>query len=186
MIPKIAALLNLLFRPAEQRLRSPRPTIPRLHLPASTRRHLARQTRHRRDRSEPLALLRVRFASETQRSVIVAVGVIPFPNEAYAASNAGAAFSTRWLMEVANHELRSNAGLMLVHSHGGLGRPQFSAVDARTNCEVMGRLSIGVDAPYGAMALSSDDEAAVTAVDGHTRDANVVIVPDFNLKEWKV
>jgi hypothetical protein len=131
-------------------------------------------------RHEPLAFLRVRYASEDVRDVLVAVGIIPFANTAYVEGDAGANFDTRWVVDVANREVLTNAGLMLVHSHGGRGRPIFSSVDRTTNATVMTPLSIGVPVvPYGAMVLSDEDATAVVATAGRLADAQVVIVPDL-------
>jgi hypothetical protein len=143
-------------------------------------------TRSQEGRPEPLALLRVRYIGENERNIAVAVGAVPFPESAYrGAHDAVAAFDTQWLVRVANSELAFNAGIVLVHSHGGAGEPHFSAIDARTNRELMARLSIGVDtAPYGAMVLSNTSQHAVLAADGALRAVNVEIVYDAELKGW--
>jgi len=160
----------------------PQPTGPaeiRLHLPRCLRESLAAQTVPRVACPEPLALLRLRYAGEERRDVIVAVGVLPFAEEAYVEGDAGANFDTRWLIARANDELFTNCGLMLVHSHGGRGTPDFSWTDRRTNHDVMAPLAIGVaTAPYGAMVLSTDGQYAVVTTSAGLAPATVIIVPD--------
>lgn len=157
-----------------------------LRIPGSLRRTLDSMTRPREGRAEPLALLRVRYVAESERNIAVAIGVLPFPNDAYRDTlDAAAAFGTQWLVKMANNELAFNAGIVLVHSHGGAGEPRFSVIDGRTNRDVIARLSIGVEtAPYGAMVLSGTSQYAVLAVDGVLRVANVEIVYDAELKGW--
>lgn len=155
------------------------PTGVRINIPRSVLHALYRATTPRPGRHEPLAFLRVRYASEDVRDVLVAVGVIPFADEAYVDGDAGANFDTRWVVAVANREVLSNAGLVLAHLHGGK-RPNFSSVDRKTNHTVMAPLSIGVPVvPYGAMVLGDDEATAVAARDGRLVDARVVIVPDL-------
>ena len=130
-------------------------------------------------RPEPLAFLRVRFASEDSRTVVVAVGVLPFPDEAYVDGPAGANFSTEWAIDFANAGIPDNVGLMLVHSHSGVGMPMFSGVDARTNRSIMAMLAVGVaTAPFGAVVLSDTDARCVLAVNGGLTEMKVIVVPD--------
>lgn len=159
---------------------------PVLRVPLTLRRMLASATRPREGRPEPLALLRVRYVGENERNIAVAVGVLAFPDSAYrGAHDAAAAFDTQWVIKMANSELAVNVGIVLVHSHGGAAEPRFSAIDSRTNRELMARLSIGIDtAPYGAMVLSNTSQYAVLAVAGVLRVANVEIVYDTELKGW--
>lgn len=151
----------------------------RLHLPQSVIRELREVTRPNRNRPEPLAFLRVRFASEDSRSVVVSVGIHPFPDEAYVDGPAGANFSTEWAIDVANAGIVDNVGLMLVHSHGGVGIPMFSSIDARTNRSIMVPLAVGVEtAPFGAVVLSDTDARCVLAVNGGLSNTKVIVVPD--------
>lgn len=161
----------------------PAPVAPpsgvRINVPRSVLHALYRATTPRKHRHEPLAFLRVRYASEDVRDVLVAVGVIPFADEAYVEGDAGANFDTRWVVNVANREVLSNAGLVLAHLHGGK-RPNFSSVDRETNYTVMAPLSIGVGVvPYGAMVLGDDEATAVIAKEGRLVDARVIVVPDL-------
>ena len=157
------------------------PAAIRINVPRSVMRMLRSATTPRRGVAEPLAFLRVRYASEDATDVLVGIGVVPFAQEAYVVGDAGANFDTRWTVDIANTEIRSNIGLLLVHSHGGKGHPGFSRVDTATNAEVMLPLSIGVSfAPYGALVLSDDDAFAVVAVDHRLVAARVVEVADWN------
>lgn len=157
---------------------APEPDRYRLHIPRSVVRELREVTRPNH-RPEPLAFLRVRFASEDSRTVVVAVGVVPFPNEAYVDGPAGANFSTEWAVDIANAGIPDNVGLMLVHSHGGIGLPMFSGVDARTNRSIMAMLAVGVEtAPFGAVVLSDTDARCVLAVNGGLTETRVIDVPD--------
>lgn len=151
----------------------------RLHLPRSLRHSLATATAPRIGCPEPLALLRVRYAGEERQDIIVAVGLLPFPKEAYVEGDAGANFDTRWLMNQANEDLRINCGLMLVHRHAGQGPPEFSGIDRQTNREVMAPLAFGIDTvPYGAMVLSDNSQLALVTARGSLVAASVAIVPD--------
>ena len=151
----------------------------RVNVPRSIMRRLRLTTQPTVTSREPLAFLLVRYASEDVRDVVVAFGVLPFVDEAYVDGDAGANFDTRWSIDVANKQIRRNAGLLLAHSHGGAGRPAFSRVDQETNVHVMVPLSYGVDvAPYGAIVLSNNDETAVVTVKGRLRRARIVIVAD--------
>ncbi|MHB1550462.1 MAG: hypothetical protein ACYCX6_04615, partial [Vulcanimicrobiaceae bacterium] len=105
----------------------------RINLPRSLMHALHVATKPTATRHEPLAFLRVRYASEDVRDVAVGIGVIPFADVAYVEGDAGANFDTRWAVAIANAEIRSNTGLLLVHSHGGRCRPAFSPVDRTTN-----------------------------------------------------
>ena len=130
-------------------------------------------------RPEPLAFLRVRYASEAKNGIVVAIGVIPFAPNAYVEGDAGANFDTAYAVEIANAAIRENAGLLLTHQHGGRGTPSFSGVDRQTNRQVMLQLAIGVPyVPYGAIVLSDDAATAVVARDRHLVDADVVVVSD--------
>ncbi|HTW85404.1 MAG TPA: hypothetical protein VMD91_15145 [Candidatus Sulfotelmatobacter sp.] len=151
----------------------------RLRIPRSVIHELREVTRPNRQRPEPLAFLRVRFASEDSRTVVVAVGVLPFPDEAYVEGPAGANFSTEWAIEVANAGIPGNVGLMLTHSHGGVGMPMFSGVDARTNRSIMAALAVGAEtSPFGAVVLSETDARCVLAVASGLTDTRVIVVPD--------
>ena len=174
--PLAASKVNEPTVPAQR----PTPTAAyRLHVPRSLARRLRQVTRPNEDRGEPLAFLRVRFASEESRTVIVGIDVLPFPDIAYVEGPAGANFATDWAVDIANQQARSNAGLVLVHSHGGRGMPAFSGVDARTNREVMGSLAIGMHTiPYGALVLSDTHACCVLAVAGKLQPVNVIEVPD--------
>jgi hypothetical protein len=150
----------------------------RLHIPRSVI-HELREVNCPNRRPEPLAFLRVRFASEDSRTVVVAVGVLPLPDEAYVEGPAGANFSTEWAIDVANAGISGNVGLMLVHSHGGVGMPMFSGVDARTNRSIMAMLAVGVEtAPFGAVVLSDTDARCVLAVKGELTETKVIVMPD--------
>jgi hypothetical protein len=152
----------------------------RINIPRSILQALHRVTTPTAARHEPLAFVRVRFASEDTHEVVVAVGIIPFAEEAYVEGDAGANFETRWVVTIANREVTANTGLLLAHSHGGRERPRFSGVDRETNITVMAPLSIGVPVvPYGALVLSETDAAAVVAQAGRLVDARVVVVPDI-------
>jgi hypothetical protein len=153
----------------------------RINVPRSVMRALRSATVPRRGVEEPLAFLRARYASEDATDVLVGIGVIPFAHEAYVAGDAGATFDTRWTVDIANDEIRSNIGLLLVHSHGGQGQPAFSPIDRTTNAEVMLPFSFGISsAPYGALVLSDDDAFAVVAVGHRLVAARVVPVADWN------
>jgi hypothetical protein len=155
------------------------PTGVRINIPRSVLHALYRATTPRKGRHEPLALLRVRYASEDVRDVLVAVGVIPFADEAYVEGDEGANFDTRWVVAVANREVLANAGLVLAHLHGGR-RPNFSSADRETNYTVIAPLSIGVPvAPYGAMVLGDAEATAVVAKGGRLVAARVIVVPDL-------
>jgi hypothetical protein len=158
----------------------PPPRI-RINVPRSVMCALRSATTPRRGVEEPLAFLRARYASEDATDVLVGIGVIPFAQEAYVAGDAGANFDTRWTVHIANAEIHSNIGLLLVHSHGGRGQPAFSCIDRTTNAEVMLPFSIGISsAPYGALVLGDDDASAVVAVDHRLVAARVVEVADWN------
>lgn len=172
----IRRALDLLFGRREDI--SP-PRIPRINVPRSVLQRLMRLTRPTTRRVEPLALAIVRYASEDAQDVVVVVDCIAFADEAYVDGPAGANFDTRWLMSIANSRAASNAGLLLVHSHGGVGKPAFSATDRKTNNEVMATFAVGMATiPYGALVLSSDDYFAVVTMDGRLTPARVMIVPD--------
>jgi hypothetical protein len=165
-------------RVKEMPLVAPEPDRYRLHIPRSVALEL-REVTQPNHRPEPLAFLRVRFASEDSRTVVVAVSVVPFPNEAYVEGPAGANFSTEWAVDIANAGISNNVGLMLVHSHGGVGMPIFSGVDARTNRSIMAMLAVGVEtAPFGAVVLSDTDARCVLAVNGALTETRVIEVPD--------
>jgi hypothetical protein len=158
---------------------APPPTL-RIHMPRSILHAVTGIVTPNRLRPEPLALLRVRYASEERRDVVVVIGTISFPETAYVKGDAGANFDTRWLVHVTNDELQTNAGVLLAHWHGGTGRPSFSSVDRKTNRDVIAHLAIGVAAvPYGAMVLSLDQQTAVLATGGGLIEADVIIVPDI-------
>ncbi len=184
MIDAALRFVTWMFGPAQPRATATasakaEPDRHRLHIPRSVIHELREVTRPNRHRLEPLAFLRVRFASEDSRTVVVAIGVLPFPDEAYVDGPAGANFSTEWAIDVANEAASGNIGLMLVHSHGGLGMPMFSGVDARTNRSIMAMLAVGVEtAPFGAVVLSGTDARCVLAVHGSLTDMKVVVVPD--------
>jgi len=151
----------------------------RLHVPCSLIHQLREVTRPTVRRGEPLAFLRVRFASEDSRTVLVGVGVLPFPDEAYVPGPAGANFSTDWAVDVANEQIGVNVGLLLVHAHGGSGMPGFSGVDQRTNRTVMGALAFGIEtSPYGALLLSDTHVRCLLAVGRTVMGVKVVVVPD--------
>lgn len=182
MIDAVVRFVAWLFGPQQSKATPRVETEPdryRLHIPRSVIRELREVTRPKRHRPEPLAFLRVRFASEDSRTVVVAVGILPFPDEAYVDGPAGANFSTEWSMDVANAGIPDNLGLMLVHSHGDVGMPMFSSVDARTNLSIMAMLAVGVEtAPFGAVVLSDTDARCVLAVKGGLTDTKVIVVPD--------
>jgi hypothetical protein len=183
MITALLRFVAWLFGPATPPATSPEPVTQvapyRLHVPRSLVNELRNVTAPDSHRGEPLAFLRVRFASEESRTVMVGIGVLPFPDEAYVEGHAGANFDTDFAVDVANQQIAQNAGLLLVHSHGGNGMPAFSGIDARTNRDVMGSLAIGVTtAPYGALVLSDTDAHCVLAVDGALVTVKVIAVPD--------
>lgn len=168
--------LDLLF--GRREVISPQ-RIPRINIPRSIFQRLTGLTRPTRGRVEPLALAVVRYASEDAQDVVVVVDCVAFADEAYFDGPVGANFDTRWLMSMANSRAASNAGFLLVHSHGGSGKPAFSATDRKTNNEVMATFAVGMATiPYGALLLSSDDCYAVVTMDGRLSSARVVIVPD--------
>ena len=182
MIGAIVKVMAWLFGPAPPTpVEVPEPAdvpIYRLHLARCLIQQLREVTRPTVRRGEPLAFLRVRFASEDSRTVLVGVGVSPFPAEAYVAGPAGANFSTDWAVDVANEQIGANVGLLLVHAHGGRGMPGFSGVDQRTNRTVMGALTFGIEtAPYGALVLSDTHAHCVLAVGRTLVSVKVVIVP---------
>jgi hypothetical protein len=160
---------------AERAVTSPH----RLHVPRSLMYKLRNVSQPNVKRVEPLAFLRVRFASEGSRTVLVAIGVLPFPDEAYVEGPAGANFDTEWAVNVANQQIGGNVGLLLVHSHGGTGMPTFSGTDRSTNYSVMGALAVGVEtAPYGAVVLSDTHARGVLATPKKLTDVKVIVVPD--------
>lgn len=174
------SLIRRLLGRSRQVSCGPPPGI-RINVPRSVMRALRSATTPRPDLGEPLAFLRARYASEDATDVLVGIGVIQFAKEAYVAGDAGANFDTRWTVNIANSEIRSNIGLLLVHSHGGRGQPAFSHIDRSTNAEVMLPFSIGISsAPYGALVLSDDNASAVVAVDHHLVPARVVAVADWD------
>jgi hypothetical protein len=181
MIEAVLRFVAWLFGPPRSKAARPVAVEPdryRLHIPRSVIHELRDVTRPHW-RPEPLAFLRVRFASEDSRTVVVAVGVIPFPDEAYVDGPAGANFSTEWAIDIANAGIPENIGLMLAHSHGGVGMPMFSSIDARTNRSIMAALALGAEsAPFGAVVLSETDARCVLAVVGGLTDARVIVVPD--------
>jgi hypothetical protein len=182
MIGAILKVMAWLFGPSPTPVALPEPAAVltyRLHVPRSLIHQLREVTRPTVRRGEPLAFLRVRFASEDSRSVLVGVGVLPFPDEAYVAGPAGANFSTDWAVDVANEQIGTNVGLFLVHAHCGSGMPGFSSVDQRTNRSVMGALAFGIEtAPYGALLLSDTHARCVLAVGRALVGVKVVVVPD--------
>ncbi len=165
---RVRGNVEVLMPPTDVRLRVPQSVLYRL-----------RDLTKPKSRVEPLALLRVRYASEGTRSVLVAVGALSFPDSAYVPGPAGANFDTDWLVSVANREITENIGVMLVHSHGGSGLPKFSSIDDSTNRDVMASLAMGVDvAPYGAVVLSETGAYAVATISGRLETVEVVRVPD--------
>jgi hypothetical protein len=132
-----------------------------------------------RERGEPLAFLRARYASENTQDVIVAVNVLPFPEGAYVEGSAGANFDTEWSVRCANESARSNAGIFLAHRHGRKGKPGFSSVDRKTNLTVMAPLSHGMPTlPYGAIVVSDTGAAVVVAFEGRLHEAELAVVAD--------
>lgn len=140
---------------------------------------LRRATAPTESHAEPLAFLRVRFASEQENGVVIGIGVIPFPHDVYVDGYAGANFDTTWAVETANAQIRMNAGVLLAHQHGGRGKPDFSGIDRETNHDVMLPLATGVPyAPYGAVVLSNDSQKVVIARHRRLVEADLVVVPD--------
>jgi hypothetical protein len=182
MLEIVVKLLDALFRPRHKSTLASTDDAPReyrLHLPRSLMYELSEVTRPNFEHPEPLAFLRVRFATEVSKNVLVGIGVSPFPAEAYVDGDVGANFSTDWAVSVANAEMGSNVGLLLVHSHGGPGMPTFSGIDQRTNRSVMAALAIGIQsAPYGALVLSDTRARCVLAVERRLQELQVVVVPD--------
>jgi len=178
MLRWFASLWGWVFG-APDSVAAPLESMQRLHITRATYQELHARVQPRIERGEPLALLLVRFAAES-RQVLVAVGVIPMPETAYVSGPDGANFDTRAVVELANRHLASNTGILLVHSHGGVGRPDFGDIDRRTNTEIMAKLAIGIDtAPYGAMVLSRDSATIVAVRDGALVEADLVVVPSF-------
>ncbi len=172
----IAWLLKLLWiaKQPEQPARRLRLRITRSLLHA-----LHRATMPTATNGEPLAFVRVRYASENATDVIVAVAVLPFPAGAYVDGFASANFDTDWTIQFANASARSNAGIFLAHRHGGSGKPDFSSVDRKTNLTVMVPLSCGMPTiPYGAIVLSDTDATIVLAVTGRLVEVRLEIVAD--------
>lgn len=65
-------------------------------------------------------------------------------------------------MAIANRSGDSNAGVMLVHTHKGLGCPEFGWTDRNTNQHVIAKLAVGVPTvPYGAILFSDDQAIAI-------------------------
>jgi len=152
----------------------------RLRVPKSIIRELREVSQPNAGRGEPLTFLRARFVSEDSRTIMVGISVVPFPEGAYVDGPAEANFDTGWAVDFANEQIGANVGLMLVHSHGGNGMPNFSGVDTRTNRSVMAALAIGNETvPYGAVVLSDSDARGVVAVASTLKDVHVVAVPDF-------
>jgi len=151
----------------------------RLHVPCSLLHDLRGVTAPNKRRGEPLAFLRVRFASEDSRTIAVGISILPFPEEAYVEGHAGGNFDTDFAVDVANRQITQNVGLLLVHSHGGKGMPAFSGIDKRTNHDVMGGLAMGITVvPYGALVLSETDARCVLAIEGEMIESTVIVVPD--------
>ncbi len=156
----------------------------RLNIPGALVPVLRALTAPTMDRSERLALLSARYASEAADDVVVAIAVHEFPDEAYVTGTAAANFDTNWVMGIADSIADSNSGLLLVHRHGGAGKPSFSAVDASTNRDVMKALSIGMETmPFGALLLSADDYSAVCTVRGRLVPLDVNVVPMHRTRE---
>jgi hypothetical protein len=152
---------------------------PRLRITRSLLHELHRVTMPTASNVEPLAFLRVRFASDDVTDVIVAAEVLPFPSHAYVDGFAGANFDTDWAIRCANGSAGSNAGIFLAHRHGGSGKPAFSTVDRKTNQAVMAPLSYGMPTiPYGAIVLSNTDATMVLAVSGKLIEAQMEVVAD--------
>lgn len=181
MIAAILKLIAWLFGPTAEKLHAVEVlNAPyRIHVPRSLMRELREITRSNTMRGEPLAFLIARFASEESSTILVGIGALPFPDSAYVDGPAGANFDTEWAVSIANRQIGSNVGLLLVHSHGGTGLPTFSSIDQQTNRSVMGALAVGVKtAPYGAMVLSDTDARCVLSVSRALTNVRVVIVPD--------
>ncbi len=158
----------------------------RIHVPRSLMHEMRNITRPNEKRGEPLAFLLSRFASEDSRTILVGIEAIPFPDCAYIDGPAGANFDTEWAVKIANEQIGANVGLLLVHSHGGKGMPDFSSVDQQTNRTVMGALAIGIrTAPYGAIVLSDTDARCVLSVARASMIVRVIVVPD-RLGEMRV
>lgn len=151
----------------------------RLHIPRTLIRELREMTQPNGEHGEPLAFLLARFASEDSRGILVGIAALTFADAAYVDGPAGANFDTSWAVQVANEQITSNIGLLLVHSHGGSGIPMFSGIDQQTNRTVMGALAVGIKTvPYGAMVLSDTDARCVIAVSRELKSVAVVVVPD--------
>lgn len=155
------------------------PRYLRLRITRSLLLALHRATLPTATNGEPLAFLCARFASESVTDVIVAVEVLPFTVAAYVDGFAGANFDTDWAIRCSNDSARRNAGIFLAHRHGGIGKPDFSAVDRATNLSVIAPLSYGMPTtPYGALVLSDTDAMLVVAVNGKFVEAQLEIVAD--------
>ncbi len=182
MIHALMRAVEWIFGPLPARTTSSpinEPNHYRLNMPQSLIYELREATRPTDRRPEPLAFLRVRFASEDSRMVAIGIRVMPFPEDAYVGGPAGANFSTEWAFDVANAGIPDNLGLMLVHAHGGEGMPMFSNVDMRTNRSIMATLAIGAEsAPFGAVVLSDTDAHCVLAVPDGLTSMRVIVVPD--------
>jgi hypothetical protein len=181
MIGAILKLVAWLFAPMPQKraIEPVEEAAYRIHVPRSLMHELRAITRPNHDRGEPLAFLLVRFASEDSYTILVGIEAVPFPDLAYVDGPAGANFDTEWAVKIANQQIGSNIGLLLVHSHGGAGMPGFSSVDQQTNRTVMGALAVGVKtAPYGAMVLSDTDARCVISKSRSLTNVKVVVVPD--------
>lgn len=172
---KIIEWLRDLFRVASERP----PRRLRLRVTRALMHALRSATMPTPSNGEPLAFLRVRFASENVTDVIVGIEVLPFPHHVYVDGFAGANFDTGWAIRCANESARSNAGIFLAHRHGGTGKPAFSSVDCTTNLTVMAPLSYGLPSiPYGAIVLSDTDATALVAVNGTLLDVQLEVVAD--------
>jgi hypothetical protein len=181
MIKRILAAIGSWLRGTARNGRVERPDVTRvlIRIPRSVMHSLRRATSPTKDQHEPLAFVRVRYASESMNGVVVALGVIPFVNDAYVQGYAGANFDTGWAVAVANREIASNCGILLAHQHGGRGAPTFSKTDRDTNRDVMAALATGVPyAPYGAIVLSEDAASAVVVREGRLVNSQVIVAPD--------
>lgn len=150
-----------------------------VRIPRSLMQQLHRITQPTETLPEPLALAVVRYASEDSPDIIVVSDIIAFADSAYVEGPAGANFDTRWLLNVVNNLAPLNAGILLVHNHGGRGKPSFSRTDQETNREVIGAIAWGMPTiPYGAMVMSSDNRTAIIAHTLGFKDASVSIGSD--------
>lgn len=127
---------------------------------------------------ERLGLAYARYVSAYTDEAIVVTKYVPFAREAYITDpHVPVAFSTRWLMNAAERAAQEDAGIFLTHVHAHYGVPWFSAIDMRTNREILMPFgSVDQSLPIGAV-LQSLDRSCALLVRGH----RLVALPVFEV-----